>query len=123
MLPPPPVSAPPAGAAEVDTGDGLGEAAAAGWAATVAVAVTEAGLLAVQDGAGAVHPRVGGAQDGVGGAQDGAGGAQDGAGGAQDGAGCERVHVGVGVGAGGGVEHWHCPPFPPQPAGEAPAPA
>ncbi len=112
MLPPPPVSAPPAGAAEVDTGDGLGEAAAAGWAATVAVAVTEAGLLAVQDGAGAVHPRVGGAQDRV-------GGAQDRVGGAQEGAGCERVHVGVGVGAGGGVEHWHCPPFPPQPTGEA----
>jgi hypothetical protein len=101
MLPPPPVSAPPAGAAEVVMGDGLGEAATAGWAVAVAVAMTSAGALVThvgvaQAGAWVAHVWPGAPQDCVGGTHPGAD--------------CCWVHVGAGVG--GGVEHWHCPPYP-----------
>jgi hypothetical protein len=100
MLPPPPVSAPPAGAPEVDTGDGLGEAATAAWAVTV---VTAAGVLVT-------HVWVGVAQAGACVPHDWPGPPQDCVDGTQPGEGCCRVHVGAG--AGGGVEHWHCPPCP-----------
>jgi len=98
------VSAPPAGAAEVVMGAGLGEAATAAWA----VAVTAAGVLVAHVWVGVA------AQAGAWAAQDWPGAPQDCEGGTHSGPDCccccWVVHVGAGVG--GGVEQWHCPPYP-----------